>query len=100
MPCVSTARLTEGLAVGSDAAAAAAAYRAKPDLSLNAVGTDMPLLLTGLRHCKYFICNQMPHKILQESGPVSVDRLCGLAVRVPGCRPIGPRLDSQRYQTF
>jgi hypothetical protein len=27
-------------------------------------------------------------------------RLCGLEVRVPGFRPRGPELDSQRYQIF
>jgi hypothetical protein len=28
------------------------------------------------------------------------DRLCGLVIRVPGCRHRGPRCDSRRYQTF
>jgi hypothetical protein len=27
-------------------------------------------------------------------------RLCGLVVRVPGCRHRGPRFDSRRYQIF
>jgi hypothetical protein len=30
----------------------------------------------------------------------SVDRLCGLVVRVPGYRSRGPRFDSRRYQIF
>jgi hypothetical protein len=30
----------------------------------------------------------------------SVDRLCGLVVRVPGYRSRGPGFDSQRYQIF
>jgi hypothetical protein len=29
-----------------------------------------------------------------------VDRLCGLVVRVPGCRPTGPGFDSRSYQIF
>jgi hypothetical protein len=28
------------------------------------------------------------------------DRLCGLVVRVPGCKPRGPRFDSRNYQIF
>jgi hypothetical protein len=28
------------------------------------------------------------------------DRLCGLLVRVPGCRPRSPGFDSRRYQIF
>jgi hypothetical protein len=28
----------------------------------------------------------------------SIDRLCGLVVRVPGYRSVGPRFDSRRYQ--
>jgi hypothetical protein len=31
---------------------------------------------------------------------VYMDRLCGLVVRVPGCRPRGPEYDSRRYQIF
>jgi hypothetical protein len=27
-----------------------------------------------------------------------LDRLCGLVVRVPGCKPRGPGCDSRRYQ--
>jgi hypothetical protein len=28
------------------------------------------------------------------------DRLCGVVVRVPGCRSRGPEFDSRRYQIF
>jgi hypothetical protein len=28
------------------------------------------------------------------------DRICGLAVRVPGCRSRGPGFDSRRYHIF
>jgi hypothetical protein len=31
---------------------------------------------------------------------ISVDRLCGLVVRVPGYRSRGPRFDSRHYQIF
>jgi hypothetical protein len=30
----------------------------------------------------------------------SEDRLCGLVVRVPGCKPRGPEFDSWRYHIF
>jgi hypothetical protein len=26
--------------------------------------------------------------------------MCGIVVRLPGCRPKGPSFDSQRYQIF
>jgi hypothetical protein len=29
-----------------------------------------------------------------------LDRLCGLVLRLPGCRPRGPGFDSGRYQVF
>jgi hypothetical protein len=28
------------------------------------------------------------------------DRVCGLVVRVPGCRPRGPGFDCRRYRIF
>jgi hypothetical protein len=31
---------------------------------------------------------------------VPQDRLCGLVVRLPGCRPRGPGFDPWRYQIF
>jgi hypothetical protein len=30
----------------------------------------------------------------------NVDRLCGVVVRVPGCKPRGPGFESSRYQIF
>jgi hypothetical protein len=32
--------------------------------------------------------------------PTHLDRLCGLVVRVPGCRLRGPGFDSRSYQIF
>jgi hypothetical protein len=40
-------------------------------------------------------------ELAQKKSPVEfLDGFCGVVVRVPGCRLIGPVLDSRRYLIF
>jgi hypothetical protein len=55
------------------------------------------LTLNSVSHSSYF---DLDCVAFGYRGFTVCDRLCGLVVRVPGCRPIGPGHDSRRYQIF
>jgi hypothetical protein len=48
---------------------------------------------------KYLSVGDIPREISARVGHL-MDRLCGLVVRLPGCRPRELRFDSRRYQIF
>jgi hypothetical protein len=47
---------------------------------------------------RHSILNVAETSFIRSNG--SSDRLCGLVVRVPGCRSRGPGFDSRRYYNF
>jgi hypothetical protein len=56
-----------------------------------------PLIrVSGVMSC----CSLFEAVQIFEKSQCWCDRLCGLVVRVPGCKPRGPEFDSRRYQIF
>jgi hypothetical protein len=53
-----------------------------------------------LFQCVFSICNSLTLKYDIFESTLLICLLFGLVVRVPSCRPRGPRFDSQHYQIF
>jgi hypothetical protein len=49
-------------------------------------------------HAHQFLCPHVHKEFILVCQ--TLDRLCGLVVRLPGCRPRGPRFDYRRCQIF
>jgi hypothetical protein len=58
----------------------------------------MDLVRSQKKHNSFYVANSVLMKSQRKA--VKNDRLCGLVVTVPGCRPRGPGLDSRDYQIF